>query len=29
MHGETDTKAVRTMTYVTLGALATTAPEFW
>lgn len=29
MHGETDQRSVRTMTYVTLGALAATAPEFW
>jgi hypothetical protein len=29
MHGETDQRAVRTMTYVTLGAFAATAPEFW
>ena len=25
----TDPRAARTMTYITLGALAATAPEFW
>ncbi|HVF63838.1 MAG TPA: hypothetical protein VNE58_07585 [Casimicrobiaceae bacterium] len=29
MHGATDLKAARTMTYVTLGSLVATAPEFW
>jgi hypothetical protein len=29
MHPDTDAKYARMMTYVTLGALAATAPEFW
>jgi hypothetical protein len=29
MHDETDARTVRSMTYITLGALAATAPEFW
>ena len=29
MHEATDARATRTMTYVTLGAFAATAPEFW
>jgi hypothetical protein len=29
MHEATDVKVARTMTFVTLGALAATAPEFW
>jgi hypothetical protein len=29
MHEQTDAKVARTMTYVTLGAIAATAPEFW
>ena len=29
MGAETDAKHARMMTYVTLGALAATAPEFW
>jgi hypothetical protein len=29
MSAATDAKYVRMMTYVTLGALAATAPEFW
>jgi hypothetical protein len=29
MHEQTDIKVARTMTYVTLGAIAATAPEFW
>ena len=29
IHEATDAKVARTMTYVTLGALAATAPEFW
>ena len=29
MHEATDARVARTMTYVTLGALAATAPEFW
>jgi hypothetical protein len=29
MHEATDVKYARMMTYVTLGALAATAPEFW
>lgn len=29
MHEATDAKVARTMIYVTLGAFAATAPEFW
>lgn len=29
MHEATDARVARTMTYVTLGAFAATAPEFW
>ncbi len=29
MHEETDARVARTITYVTLGAVAATAPEFW
>ena len=29
MHEQTDARVARTMTYVTLGAVAATAPEFW
>ncbi len=29
MHDTTDARVARTMTYVTFGAVAATAPEFW